>query len=362
MKNLDTFKFDNCDLNNSFNDYSINDSFNTTINLNYYDQRLNLKERDNGKEYEYVAYCVGLFKAKCIKSLKNCVPITCVNLHSDYRFMSDHIHINLPQKFYDDSLFENNIIKFRGIVKPYKRGNGSEDYTIMITKVLCTTNRIHGIWNNSIKLPTNINFTEKFYESCDNWFEEECSTETISEFVIRMLETIDISLCAQDNMFYPGFVTNIILSYYFLNGKLNDMCQQHYFINQLDREILIDLAKITSFIVIEINKKDNNLYLWKHMFMKLSDVCNVLQGIDKDISLKTKQNKEEYKIVNDNINNFIEKIGSENHNKVFDKLKNRHRDFGFRYPENIEEFNKKLKEDMYKMFYFKGYVKSIYDN
>ena len=99
--------------------------------------------------------------------------------------MSDHIHINLPQKFYDDSLFENNIIKFRGIVKPYKRGNGSEDYTIMITKVLCTTNRIHGIWNNSIKLPTNINFTEKFYESCDNWFEEECSTIRICNKNVR---------------------------------------------------------------------------------------------------------------------------------------------------------------------------------
>lgn len=356
MKDLSEFKFDSCEINNSLNDYSINDSFNTTIN--YYDQRLNLKERNDGKEYEYVAYCVGLFKNDR-KKLKDIVTVTCVNLHSDYRYMSDHIHIDLPQKIYDDSLFENNIIKFRGIVKPYTRkSNNTTDYTILITNVLCTTNRIHGIWNNSIKLPDSINFTEKFFNSCNKWFEEECSTETIAEFVIRMLETIDISLCAQDNMFYPGFVTNIILSYYFLNGKLNDMCQQHYFINQLDREILIDLAKITSYIVIEINKKNNNLYLWKHMFMKLSDVCNVLQGINKDISLKTKQNKDEYDNINNNINTFIEKINSEDHNKVFDKLKNRHRDFGFRYPEDVEEFNKELIEDFYKMLYFKGYIVS----
>lgn len=356
---MKTSEYNNWTVNDSdnwFNDYSINDSFNTTIN--YYDQRKNLKDRDNGKEYEYVAYCVGLFKNDR-KKLKDIVTITCINLHSDYRFMSDHIHIDLPKKMYNESLFENNIIKFRGIVKPYKRSDESKDYTIEITKVLCTTNRIHGIWNNSIKLPNNINFTEIFYNSCDKWFEEECTTEKLAEFVIRMLETIDISLCAQDNMFYPGFVTNIILSYYFLNGKLNDMCQQNYFINQLSRGVLIDLAEITSYIIIEINKGNCNLYLWKQMFMKLSDVCNVLQGINKDISLKTKYNKDEYNDVNDNINKFIDKINSDNPNKVFDKLKNRHRDFGFRYPENVDDFKKELREDLYKMFYFKGYIEPV---
>lgn len=336
----------------TINGNNINDSYNTTIN--YYDQRLTLKERDDGKEYEYVAYCVGLFKL-ARKSLKNCVSITCVNLHSQHRFMYDHIHINLPVEMYNDSIFENNIIKFKGICKVYQRSNGTLDYTIKVTKILCSTNRILGIWNNSIKLP-DVKFSKEYFEvNKDNI--DTLSTETLGEFVTRMLDTIDISLCAQDDMFYPGFVTNIILSYYFLNGKLNDMCEQYYFISKLNRDVLIDLAKITSYIVIEINKREN-LYLWKQMFMKLSDVCNVLQGIDKDISLKTKENKKDYENINNNINNFIEKIGSEEHNKVFDKLKNRHKDFGFRYPEDVDKFNNELLEDLLKMFYFKGYVKS----
>ena len=361
---MESNTFENCTINGQAigevrGDAIDNSDRSINYTINNFEQRLNLKERynpDKPIKYEYSAYCVGKYGNKLFN---NCVSITCVNLHSYNLFMYDHIHVNLPIKWYNDSIFDNNIIKFKGIVEEYVRSDGSKDYTIKVTDILCSSNRIIGIYNNSLKLQP-INFSKQFLDSARKVIEEELSKEIIFEFVIRLLTILDSSLCSQDELFYPGFVSNIILSYYFMNTNLNDLCQQKYLLRQLNKDILLDLGKIVSELIIKINEDKNSLYLWRHLFIKVSEICNVIQKIDKDLSKQNKKNRDDYKTVNDNIKLFGEKIDSNSTNKMFNKVKMRHIDFGFSYPESEEELKKyetTLWGSLCKMFYHQGYLK-----
>lgn len=333
----------------------INDSFNTTI-YNYNNQRINLKERDDGKEYEYVMYCVGQNK-KAKKSLNDCLIVTCINIHSYYDFITDHAHLDLPLNIYNDDIFKHNIIKFKGVVQKYTRANGTEDYTIKISNILDMSNRINSIHNNALKLPNNT-FTEEALIKGKTLIDK-ITTEELYEFVIRQLDLIDISICSQDNTLYPGFITNLILSQYLLTSKLDLMSKQDLCIRDLSREAIIELALILSFILVEINKEECNLYLWKHLFIKLSVICNVLQGINKDLTLSNKKNRDEYKNIYENITYFAGKINTLDVKKMIDKIRNRHKDFGFLYPENEEEFKDELYTNLVKILYFKGYFNGL---
>lgn len=326
-------------------------------NINNYDLRWTLKERYNPKnpiEYEYSTYCVGRYGKKIFD---DCVSVTCVNLHSNNLFMYDHIHIKIPVNWYDDSIFDNNVLKFKGIVEPYDRSDGSKDYGIKVTEVISITNRMIGIYNNSLKLAP-LKFTEHFLELAKHVIENEISKDIIVEFVIRMLTILDTGICAQDDVVYPGFVSNIILSYYFMNTNLNELCQQKYLLREYDKEILLDIGKIISTIIININEDKQSIFLWRHLFILVSKICNVLQGIEKDTSKQNKKNKDEFDCVFEALKTFGNKINSIDNKKMFNKLKMRHVDFGYKYPEDKEEFDKMLWNNLCKMFYYQGYIKS----
>lgn len=326
-------------------------------NINNYELRWNLKDRynpENPIEYEYSAYCVGRYGKKIFD---NYISITCVNLHSNNLFMHDHIHIKLPVDWYEDSIFDNNVMKFKGIVEPYTRSNNTIDYTINVSKVISITNRIHGIHNNSLRL-TPLKFTDHFLESAKYTIENELSKDIIVEFVIRLLTILDTSICSQDDVIYLGFVSNIILSYYFMNTNLNDLCQQKYLLREFNKEILLDIGKIVSTVMISINEDKNSIYLWRHLFILVSKICNVLQGISKDTSKRNKRNKDEFEDVFNALKLFGNKINSKNTKKMFNKLKMRHVDFGYKYPEDKEKFENLLWDNLCKMFYYQGYLKS----
>ena len=335
---------------------TIDNSINIT---NHFNQRYNLKERfDAGnEEYEYSAYCVGQFGEK---AFKGCVPVTFTNLHSQNKFMYDHLHIDVPKEWYSKLYFDGHIMKFKATVHDYNRSNKSKDYTLTITEIYTedSSKQTDIKFVNSLKYPS-FNISEENFNDGKYIIEEDYSQETIAEFTIRLLTMLDSSLASIDQSFYSGFITNFILTQYFLNTSLNEQCNQLYVIRQLDKDVLIDLALIVSDVIMKFNNGTESLYKYKDIFSHITYICNIIQNIDKNVNLKCKKNDNLYNEVSNNLETFGNKIGHNETKKMFDKLKKRHFDFGFKYPENEEELEKekaKLWNSLLTMFHNLGYV------
>lgn len=329
------------DNNGIIGDYGTIDN-STNITINHFNQRYNLKERfDNGnEEYEYSAYCVGQFGEK---AFKGCIPVTFTNLHSQNKFMYDHLHIDVPIEWYSKLYFDGHIIKFKAKVHDYDRKNKSKDYTLTITEIYTEDSSKQTAINfvNSLKYPS-INIIKENFDDGKYILEKEYSQETIAEFTIRLLTMLDISLASIDQSFYSGFITNFILTQYFLNTNLNEQCNQLYIIRQLNKEILIDLALIVSDIIMKFNKGKESLYKYQDIFSHIAYICNILQKANKNASLRTNLNKNDYDEEYNNIKEFGNKIEHNETKKMFDKLKKRHHDFGFKYPKNETELDNEI--------------------
>ena len=328
---------------------------NRKITINHFEQRYNLKDRyeKGNDEYEYSAYCVGKFGNK---AFNGCVPVTFINLHSNNRFMYDHIHINVPKNWYSELFFDSSIMKFKATIKPYNRANGSKDYGLIVTEVFTdsASKRTCISYSNSLKFKP-MNIEDDIYnlaiETINNY-----SQETIAELVIRLLTMLDSSLSSIDQAIYSGFITNFILTQYFLNTSLNEQCNQNYIIRQLDKEVLLDLAKIVSNIIMKININSDSMYRYRDIFSYICYMCNFIQKIDKDVSKYTKKKFEEYNDIYKKLTKFGEKIDQKDTNKMFDKLKKKHYDFGFKYPENEDKMEKELWCSLLTMTHHLGYI------
>ena len=98
---------------------------------------------------------------------------------------------------------------------------------------------------------------------------------------------------------------------------------------------------------------------YKDIFGHIAYICNILQKANKDITLKTTDNYKEYTDIDNSIKEFGRKIGHNETKKMFDKLKKRHYDFGFKYPENEEKLEKeknKLWISLLTMAHNLGYI------
>lgn len=257
--------------------------------------------------------------------------------------MYDHMHIDVPKDWYSELYFNNSIMKFKGIVNQYKRGNGTEDYSIKITEIYTdqTSKKTLVNHSNSLKF-RNINLKDEDIIELKDYIINSMFQETLAEFTIRILTLLDSTLASVDNSFYSGFITNFILTQYFLNTSLNEQCNQIYIIRQLDKEILLDLALIVSDIIMTYNIDSNKLYNYKDLFSYICNICNVLQNIDKDCGKYSRDKFKDYKSIKEYIELFGNKIEHNDTNKMFDKIKRRHRDFGFSFPENKNEFENEL--------------------
>ena len=328
---------------------------NREITINHFDQRYNLKERyeKGNEEYEYSAYCTGKFGNK---AFKGCVPITFINVHSNNRFMYDHIHINVPENWYSELFFNDSIMKFKAKIKPYNRKDGTKDYSLIITEIYTdsTSKKTNIAYSNSLKFKT-IDLNEETYNLALETIQT-YHNETIAELVIRLLTMLDSSLSAIDPAIYSGFITNFILTQYFLNTSLNEQCNQNYIIRQLDIDILFDLAKIVSDVIIKINTNSNTMYKYKDIFGHICYICNYIQNINKNVSDYKKEKFKEYTNINNKVSEFGEKINQKDTNKMFDKLKKRHKDFGFNYPNDKNEMEKDLWCSVLSMAHHLGYI------
>lgn len=89
----------------------------------------------------------------------------------------------------------------------------------------------------------------------------------------------------------------------------------------------------------------------------VSEICNVLQGVEKDISNYAKSKREEYNKTFDIIREFSDKIESDEVKKNFEKIRIRNKDFGYLYPDDITSFKNELKNNLISYALCRGYLK-----
>lgn len=321
--------------NNTINN-SINITYNIIVNIN---QRENLKELNNGQSYEFTMMYINQVHYLKKKGYEYAI---CSNVCHDYQFISDHVHVRFKYNIISD-FFRHKIINAVGKVYKYERKDGTIDYAINVDEIINVSDRLPFCKFNIHDKITNI---EVFDEVLNNF-----SDDNIYDIVQNQLTMLDMSLKFDDFQVKPGFISGIILTRYFLNTQLRSLVNQQSVLRNANRDCLIDIFKLTSNILYEMDKC--NMYKWCHLISKLNETCNYLQGVE---TLDFKDEKIE-RLVNDNITTFGEKIDFNMHNKLFRMCKLYNKNYGFNYPENVEEFENKLRERVLCYMVTKGYVK-----
>lgn len=323
--------------NNTVNiDNSVNITYNIIVNIN---QRENLKELNNGQSYEFTMMYINQVHYLKKKGYEYAI---CSNVCHDYQFISDHVHVRFKYNIISD-FFRHKIINAIGKVYKYERKDGTIDYAINVDEIINVSDRLPFCKFNIHDKITNI---EVFDEVLNNF-----SDDNIYDIVQNQLTMLDMSLKFDDFQVKPGFISGIILTRYFLNTQLRSLVNQQSVLRNANRDCLIDIFKLTSNILYEMDKC--KMYKWCHLISKLNETCNYLQGVE---TLEFKDEKIE-RLVNDNITTFGEKIDFNMHNKLFRMCKLYNKNYGFNYPENVEEFESKLRERVLCYMVTKGYVK-----
>lgn len=325
---------------------SINDSFNQTNNINIYIERPNIVSRVGHGKYEYDMFCIGEYckvKDKKTGEIKF-IRVTCVNVHSKYIFISDHLQVDIPVQLYHKKMFDHSLIKVMAEAYPYKRKDDTKSHSLKVTELLDISNKLIGVNDNYFKLDL-ITVDKNNKESVDRYdfvktvVEKVWSENYLREVVQDQLSTIDESL-SKSNNFCSGFITNMIITYYYLNSKLDDLYKKKLIINELPYEALIDLLKINSYLIYKINMKE--IFAWEHLLIELNKICNYIQRIIYDPRKITKRNKKEGNDIFNSVKTFISKLEEQNTDKAFSKIRNRNKDFGYIYPEDNDKFEEDL--------------------
>lgn len=309
------------------------------------DQRGNLKDKHNQEEYEFDMFCIE--KAKNLKETEHNVRVLCTNIYSGYEFITDHAFIDFPKSMYDKT-WNFSLIKVKGIVYKYKRYNQTEDYSFVVTQLLDMSNRIIGNLNNSFKVTGAVaNIRE--YEFND--ILKKFTTENLYDITYEQLLLLDTKLSTYSSI-NQGFISGLIMTRYFLNTQLQLLVNQKNALRKASREVLIDLIKLFSYVMYEVDKGD--VFTWKQFLCSLNLVCNYLQGICYDFEGRTKQQRQ---TVFENIDDFRNKIGCNESAKLHKISKTFNGDTGYEYPGNEEYFENILMCRVIDYLIAKRYIK-----
>lgn len=334
---------DNCLVNTGDNNINTVDNsitYNIMINI---DQRGNLKNLHDGKEHEFVMFCI---EERCdIKKVEGTKMVLCTNIYSNYEFITDHAFVTFPENWYDE--FSNfNLMKVKAKIYKYKRGDGTEDYSFIVTNILDMTNRMINLPKGQFLINKHPDTVEYF----DNNIEL-ISDEDLYDIVFEQLMLLDTTISNNNNI-RQGFISGLIMTRYFLNTQLQLLSNQQKVLRNVSREALIDIFKLLSTIVCSIDKGET--YLWRHILKRLNELCNYLQGIEHDFDNMSKNDRNR---INANLDIFKIKIGCSEHNKLFGRCKVYNRNVGYSYPLDKEEFENKLRFNSLSYLLSKGYFK-----
>lgn len=326
------------DINQIVNNYT------TNINVN---ERGLLKERNNGEKYKYELICIREYKNSKGRKDDGYIRVTCVNVHSNYKFITDHVHLDFPIDKWDEK-YNYNAMKVIAVVYEYEKTNGcngkSKDYGLKVEEVLKSSSKINSVFDNVFKLTKYDKFNEETFGTFKDY--KKCVIDLLDETLVRTLDNqlakLDSVLSTKD-VFYSNFISNTIFTYYFLNHKLDFLVQQRHDLDYLCKDVIMDLLLISSKIMYEIDSGE--LYTWKDLFQLVNETCNVIQGVVANPKgMNKKHNK--FDELNRNIKAFADKIDSCEPNKCFEKIRIRNKDFGYSYPTDVEKFNNELWKDL----------------
>lgn len=313
----------------TFNDYSITNNYNV---------RINLQDRaENGKTYEYTLFCLHEYKNNKIEE-DEIIRVTCINIHSENMFISDHIQIGFPKRLYDDIAYNYSVMKIKAKAYKYKRKNGTYDYGLLVTKVESAVNRI-GHYSGRYGCKSLITLSKDQKEFYKYIYQNDISQEYICEILLQQINYLE-GIIAESNCIYSGFLFDMITTYYFANNRKHELETKSLYLCNLEKEILIDLLQLFSKIIFKINNGET--FMWRQVMQEVNEICNVLQGINKDISKITNKGDKDNDDINHNINEFANKIDSRESKKIFSKIKLRNEDFEYQYPKNINKFKEQL--------------------
>jgi len=313
-----------------FNNCTIGDIVDNSINItNNFNVRINLENRaKDGKTYEYTLFCLHEYKrAKNVPD--DIIRVTCVNVHSNSMFISDHIHIDFPKKLYDEISYNYSIMKIKAKAYKYSRGNGF-DYGIKVTKIESAVNRLghyKGRYGTKV-LPVIKSDKERDQREFFKYiYCNELTHEHLIEILSKQINYLE-GIISESNQIYSGFLFDMLMTYYFANDYKRELETKSLYIHNLECEILIDLIQMMSKLLFKIN--NGEIFMWRHLLIEINELCNVFQEINEPISKTTK------------ISKFVNKIQSTNENKMFNKIKRRNEDYGYQYPKDEEKYKEQL--------------------
>lgn len=312
------------DSNITIGDNSFNIVNNFNINI---DQRGNLKSRHDGREHEFTMFCIE--EGQYLQKEKGYRKVLCTNIYSNYEFITDHCFVKFPELWYD-TFCNFNLIKVKGIVYEYKRNNETQDYSIEVTEILDMSNRIQ----EYLKGTFGINKEPNSVESFDNILKL-ISNENLYDLVQEQLYLLDTTISTKCYI-RQGFISGMITTRYFLNTQL--LVNQQAVLRNSSREVLIDILKIVSYLIYNIDKCE--IYLWRHLLKELNKMCNYFQGIKYDFIDRSKDEKQE---IFDSLKEFASRINCNTHKKLHGNCKVYNRNVGYIYPKDIDEYEEKLK-------------------
>lgn len=329
---------DNNFTNNGNNNNITCNQDNSTNITNNYNIRINLQDREKtGKIYEYTLFCLHEYKQNKIKE-EGLIRVTCINVHSENMFVSDHIHIAFPKSLYDDIAYNYSVMKVKAKAYKYLRKNGTYDYGLIVTKVESAVNRI-GRYSGRYGSKTLIKLNKDQREFYKYMYTHEVQHQTLCEILTGQINYLE-GIIAESNCIYSGFLFDMIATYYFANDYKSELENKSLFLHNLSKEVIIDLLQLFSKIIFNINIGET--FMWRHVIQEVNEICNVIQGVIKDIRKITNKGIKDNDDINNNINEFATKIESKETRKIFNKIKLRNEDFEYQYPKNIDKYKEQL--------------------
>ena len=250
-----------------------NNSFNTNNITNIYPRSQSKKERDKEREQKQRPYLADK-EGKLVKGYGYIVRqykggmYTVINL-TDLNgvYMADHIQMFIEEDKYK-YVFKSNFIQFEGNCYKYKRNNGTNDYSIKITKPV-------KFLDDEVM---NCNYTERYFdmELDYNKFLKYFYKAEYND-LFRLLNKLSERLDKLTIEFGKRFVYNNIINNFMLYNATYDLYNEELQTNIINMEGLISLILITASTIFKI---EVNEYLnIGNTLSYVAYVCNLEQGV-----------------------------------------------------------------------------------
>lgn len=182
-------------------------------------------------------------------------------------YIADHVQMNLKENIYDYK-YKSNFIQFEGLAYKYNRKNGTDDYSINITKpVICHCDNT-----------SNCNYNDKFFD-IELDFNKFLNYFYKAEYndLLRLLNKLTERLNKITIEFGKNFVYNFIINNFMLYNATYDLYNEELQNNKFTYESLISLILILSSTIFKI-ETTHNIYL-ESVLSYIVYACNVEQGI-----------------------------------------------------------------------------------